>query len=146
MTLASGLDDYPRASHPDTSEYHVDMLSWAIRATEIMAKVSKFAGDQTQSQLYQEKAEYLLGKLDELHWSDDIGVIFLTRILKCTAVLIVDKKPDDYHFLANELPYGDTANRDTVMSACTPKMDHLSTRLFLDVPTLPEKVRTYLQT
>jgi mannosyl-oligosaccharide glucosidase len=39
MTLASGLDDYPRASNPSEDERHVDMLCWAITACDVMARV-----------------------------------------------------------------------------------------------------------
>lgn len=40
-TLASGLDDFPRGVTPSVQEQHLDMLSWAALAAEVMAELEE---------------------------------------------------------------------------------------------------------
>lgn len=68
-TLTSGLDDYPRASHPDESERHVDLRCWLAYATGVMAELAQMLGhDDTK---YLETHYYLSNNalLNELHLS-----------------------------------------------------------------------------
>uniref|UniRef100_A0A8C2JAL6 Mannosyl-oligosaccharide glucosidase n=1 Tax=Cyprinus carpio TaxID=7962 RepID=A0A8C2JAL6_CYPCA len=44
-TLTSGLDDYPRASHPSADERHVDLYCWMTLASGIMANVARILGE-----------------------------------------------------------------------------------------------------
>ncbi|KAL0103163.1 hypothetical protein PUN28_017472 [Cardiocondyla obscurior] len=68
-TLPSGLDDYPRASHPSNIERHVDLRCWIAFAARVMAKIAealRYSGAK-----YQETFQYLSDNnlLNELHWS-----------------------------------------------------------------------------
>ncbi|XP_021699725.1 mannosyl-oligosaccharide glucosidase GCS1 [Aedes aegypti] len=68
-TLTSGLDDYPRASHPDNLERHVDLLCWMQLASHVMSDLAKFLGrDDTK---YFETYKYLsnVERLNALHLS-----------------------------------------------------------------------------
>uniref|UniRef100_A0A8D8G110 Mannosyl-oligosaccharide glucosidase n=2 Tax=Culex pipiens TaxID=7175 RepID=A0A8D8G110_CULPI len=68
-TLTSGLDDFPRASHPDGQERHVDLLCWMALASQTIADLQRFLGkDDTK---YRAAYEYLsdTNLLDSLHLS-----------------------------------------------------------------------------
>ncbi|XP_014217057.1 mannosyl-oligosaccharide glucosidase GCS1-like [Copidosoma floridanum] len=68
-TLTSGLDDYPRASHPSSDERHVDLRCWMAMASKVMANVADVL--QRPSHKYANTYEYLADNrlLNELHWS-----------------------------------------------------------------------------
>uniref|UniRef100_A0A0K8TMY1 Mannosyl-oligosaccharide glucosidase n=1 Tax=Tabanus bromius TaxID=304241 RepID=A0A0K8TMY1_TABBR len=60
-TLTSGLDDYPRASHPTSAERHVDLHCWIAYAAGVMADLSHILGrDDTK---YRETFSYLSDNL-----------------------------------------------------------------------------------
>ncbi|VDN01031.1 unnamed protein product [Thelazia callipaeda] len=70
-TLPSGLDDYPRATHPTDDEYHIDLRCWMALSARVLSKLAKLAGDSQNEALYSADYEYLsnVDLLDELHWS-----------------------------------------------------------------------------
>uniref|UniRef100_A0A4W4FL06 Mannosyl-oligosaccharide glucosidase n=2 Tax=Electrophorus electricus TaxID=8005 RepID=A0A4W4FL06_ELEEL len=73
-TLTSGLDDYPRASHPSTDERHVDLYCWMALASGTMASVARLLGEPRQE--YERTHLTLTDNrlLSELHWSEHLRV------------------------------------------------------------------------
>lgn len=68
-TLTSGLDDYPRASHPNSKERHIDLRCWMALASGILADIAKtLEQDSTE---YEATHKVLTDNtlLDKLHWS-----------------------------------------------------------------------------
>ncbi|CAH0477941.1 unnamed protein product [Peronospora belbahrii] len=75
-TLSSGLDDYPRASFPSENEMHVDLLSWMIRSSNIMAKLAAFIGQDTDVQRFEANSAHFFAGLDEHHWNEEAQSYF----------------------------------------------------------------------
>ncbi|XP_053205037.1 mannosyl-oligosaccharide glucosidase-like [Panonychus citri] len=72
LTLTSGLDDYPRASHPSDSEIHLDLRCWMTLAARILFKIGKHI-ESPSAIKYQETFNYLRDNklLDLTHWSEE---------------------------------------------------------------------------
>ncbi|KAM6345980.1 mannosyl-oligosaccharide glucosidase [Podargus strigoides] len=72
-TLASGLDDYPRASHPSAHERHLDLRCWMALAARVLAEVAKRLGEPTGP--YRDVAQALSDNelLEQLHWAPELG-------------------------------------------------------------------------
>ncbi|VDM60913.1 unnamed protein product [Angiostrongylus costaricensis] len=72
-TLASGLDDYPRASHPSHEEYHLDLRCWLAFSSRVMDRLAHLYEEEKHRSKYASDAS-LLGNYDDLvrlHWSED---------------------------------------------------------------------------
>jgi len=69
-TLTSGLDDYPRASHPTVDERHVDLRCWMALASQLMADIGSLLG-RRDTKKFAETAAFLSdnARLDAMHWS-----------------------------------------------------------------------------
>ncbi|KAG9461033.1 hypothetical protein GDO78_018380, partial [Eleutherodactylus coqui] len=72
-TLTSGLDDYPRASHPSDDERHVDLRCWMALASEVMVTICELLGEDGQRYKESHKALTDNSLLDKLHWSERLG-------------------------------------------------------------------------
>lgn len=71
-TLTSGLDDYPRASHPTELERHIDLRCWMTLASNVIGKLYTLYNHQsTNSYLNYAKILSDNDLLDTLHWSEE---------------------------------------------------------------------------
>ena len=48
QTLSSGLDDYPRASHPSEDERHLDLRCWMYLASDCMHSIAELLDKDTK--------------------------------------------------------------------------------------------------
>lgn len=48
-TLSSGLDDYPRASHPSEDERHLDLRCWILLAADCMHSIGTLLGKEDKT-------------------------------------------------------------------------------------------------
>lgn len=68
-TLTSGLDDFPRSSHPTDNERHVDLRCWIALAANVMSQLGNMLGKNVEK--YEETYYYLSDNLllQEQHYS-----------------------------------------------------------------------------
>jgi mannosyl-oligosaccharide glucosidase len=104
-TLTSGLDDYPRASHPTEQERHLDLRCWMAWASKVMGDLSQIVSESHSKEAYAYKTHYETLKdnriLDELHWSDtqyaDYG-------LHSDKIKLVRERPPNERVPPNSMP------------------------------------------
>ena len=77
-TLTSGLDDYPRASHPSHEERHLDLRCWMALGAKAMAAIAEVAGRGEDALEYRAMASRLSDEatLNALHLDRDRGLYF----------------------------------------------------------------------
>lgn len=76
-TLASGLDDYPRASHPSDAERHTDLRCWMAFMSQAMADIGEVIGSGGRELERLQTAARTLGELEglkSLHWDSKTGM------------------------------------------------------------------------
>ncbi|XP_048797679.1 mannosyl-oligosaccharide glucosidase isoform X2 [Lagopus muta] len=72
-TLASGLDDYPRASHPSADERHLDLRCWMALASRVLAEAAERLGEPAEPYRRAERALSDNELLERLHWAEELG-------------------------------------------------------------------------
>ncbi|NXU55680.1 MOGS glucosidase, partial [Turnix velox] len=72
-TLASGLDDYPRASHPSSQERHLDLRCWMALASRVLGDVAERLGEPAGPYREMQRALSDNRLLEELHWAQELG-------------------------------------------------------------------------
>lgn len=75
-TLPSGLDDYPRASHPSATERHLDLRCWVALGARVLLQLAEQLGEAEAAAELGPLAASLEDpeSLDELHWAPELGV------------------------------------------------------------------------
>ncbi|XP_027343269.1 mannosyl-oligosaccharide glucosidase GCS1-like [Abrus precatorius] len=78
-TLSSGLDDYPRASHPSADERHLDLRCWMLLAADAMHSIEELLDKETKpGKNYGSIAKLLsdVELLNQMHFDDVNGAYF----------------------------------------------------------------------
>ncbi|XP_003413742.1 mannosyl-oligosaccharide glucosidase [Loxodonta africana] len=75
-TLSSGLDDYPRASHPSAAERHLDLRCWVALGARVLVRLAEQLGEAEAAADLSPLATSLEAEasLDKLHWAPELGV------------------------------------------------------------------------
>ncbi|XP_062110650.1 mannosyl-oligosaccharide glucosidase GCS1 isoform X3 [Humulus lupulus] len=77
-TLSSGLDDYPRASHPTEDERHLDLRCWMLLAADCLHSITELFEKNEFGKEYGNTAKLLsdFKILNEMHFDDAHGAYF----------------------------------------------------------------------
>jgi len=73
MTLSSGLDDFPRATHPTDAERHVDLLCWMAFASRLLSRLAARLGHDAAATRYRAEHAAQLEALEAHHWNEALG-------------------------------------------------------------------------
>ncbi|XP_022725562.1 mannosyl-oligosaccharide glucosidase GCS1-like isoform X2 [Durio zibethinus] len=79
QTLSSGLDDYPRASHPTEDERHVDLRCWMVLAADCMDSIGKLINKENKPGKEYGSIVKLLSDFDtlnQMHFDHASGTYF----------------------------------------------------------------------
>lgn len=93
-TLASGLDDYPRAKPPHPGELHVDALAWVGASASALLEVAEYLGDKEDAELYRWHLEDVKRNMDTLHWDSSKGQY-------CDATIVKERGKNHYHHVCH---------------------------------------------
>ncbi|BAT74349.1 hypothetical protein VIGAN_01200000 [Vigna angularis var. angularis] len=77
--LSSGLDDYPRASHPSEDEYHLDLRCWMLLAADCMRSIQELLDMKNKPGMDYGYTAKLLSNfelLNQMHFDDSYGAYF----------------------------------------------------------------------
>lgn len=122
-TLTSGLDDYPRATHPSDREIHLDLRLWIAFASKVMSRIAKRIASPLAEDFEQTAAHLSDNKLlEELHWSDE-HQMFCDKGLHSTKVKLVNVK------VADNQSFKFVKHRKVVtppVYGCVPEMGYVS--------------------
>nr|SVE75633.1 EOG090X02G1 [Daphnia hispanica] len=107
-SLSSGLDDYPRASHPTTSERHLDLRCWITLAAKVMASIADIVGRDGRK--YHETFVFLSNNelLNAQHWSEkakryvDFGLHSTNVTLRRPKNIPGQPKPEKIRWVSEE--------------------------------------------
>ncbi|KAL8142455.1 hypothetical protein V2J09_015487 [Rumex salicifolius] len=78
-TLSSGLDDYPRASHPNDDERHLDLRCWMLLAANCMHSIGEILPDNKEILKKYGSTVKLLADfevLNRMHFDEENGAYF----------------------------------------------------------------------
>ncbi|CAI9093220.1 OLC1v1028665C1 [Oldenlandia corymbosa var. corymbosa] len=78
-SLSSGLDDYPRASHPSEDERHLDLRCWMHLAADCLHSIIQLLGKEDEhGKEYMSTASLLsdFELLNQMHFDADYGAYF----------------------------------------------------------------------
>lgn len=75
LTLASGLDDYPRALEADASERHVDLHAWIAWAAGTLAEMARATDSQSDYAHFSVLHERLVKSLREKYYSSSSNLL-----------------------------------------------------------------------